>query len=492
MKFYQDKNFLINRALPIVLFIGAVYFPVFLHLGGDVLGMWDESLYALRAFYMAYHNEFLENFNQVDANWNHPNTKPPLITLIQAGFFRVFGYSVLSLRLPVAIIVFLMLLFLVYFSNRQFKKPGIGYFAALVLVTSPGFIHRHIARTGDHDAVLAFWMLLVFVYFYKLITEPENQHKYTWLVAIFLAGSVLTKSVAGLFPILAMLLFALYKRKLKTLLISRHTWGAIGLFLVLVGSFYVYREWKSPGFLQTVWQEDVGGRYAGENHGHNYPWYFYLQLLYNPDFIPWLFFIPFSIVILFTKVAKKFREFSLYLLFSIFSILSIISVSGTKCEWYHAGIFPLMAVIVAIGINWLYEVVLQYIKGENQIFRLVVTGCFIILIFGIPYIRIIDKIRFPEKAWIEEQYGEYMKNVDPKLEYSVAPGNRNMCLMFYTEVANKIKGKKIQLKSRSEDFHVGELVMCSKYTTWAEKKYSFRTANEFKDLKLIEITGMKK
>ena len=84
-------------------------------LSADALGMWDEGLYAVRAFHMAYHNEYLVNFDQIEGGWNHPNTKPPLFTIIQAGFFRAFGYTELSLRLPIAITVFLMMLFLVYF-----------------------------------------------------------------------------------------------------------------------------------------------------------------------------------------------------------------------------------------------------------------------------------------------------------------------------------------------------------------------------------------
>ncbi|MCB0806227.1 MAG: glycosyltransferase family 39 protein [Bacteroidales bacterium] len=492
MNFLQDKNILIKKGLPFSLFTIALYFPLFLHLGGDALGMWDESLFALRAFYLSHYNEYLINFNQIEPLWNHPNTKPPLFTFIQALFFKLFGYNELSLRLPVAITVLLMLFFLVYLARKQFGKPGIGYFAALILVTSPGFIHRHVARTGDHDAVLAFWMLLVFIYFYKLITETENQKKYIWIVALFLTAAVLTKSVAGLFPLPALLLFAIYKRKLKDLVFSWHTWGAIGMFLLLVGSFYFYQEWKSPGFLQSVWQEDMGGRYSGESHGHNHPWYFYLELLYKTDFIPWLFFIPFSIVILFTTAGKKYRDFSLYLLFCSVCILIIISASGTKCEWYHAGIFPLLALLVAIGINWLYEAFLQNTNKENKRIKLLVPAFFVVLIYTLPYIRIIDKINYPEKAWIEEQFGEYMNIVGHRFDYTVSPGRLNICLIFYTEVATKIEGRNVQLKYRSEDFNVGEVVMCSRYTSWAEKKYTFKIVDKFKDLNLIEITGLKK
>ncbi|MEZ5172018.1 MAG: hypothetical protein R2850_00515 [Bacteroidia bacterium] len=45
-------------------FPALIYFPVFYQLGADAIGMWDESLYALRAFQLSEHGEILKNFNQ--------------------------------------------------------------------------------------------------------------------------------------------------------------------------------------------------------------------------------------------------------------------------------------------------------------------------------------------------------------------------------------------------------------------------------------------
>jgi len=492
MNLFRDKDFVIKRIIPLLLFVVAIYFPIFLQLGTSVLGMWDESLYALRAFYIAFHNEYLVNLIQIEGGFDHPNTKPPLFTFIQAFFFHTFGYTELSLRLPIAISVMFMLFFIVYYFWKEFKSPTIGIFSSLVLVTSPGFMNLHIARTGDHDAVLAFWNLLVFLYFYKLVNVNKTDNKYVWLVALLLAGSVLTKSVAGLFPLPAMFVFAIYRKRLFKLLSSWHTWGAIALFLVLVGSFYLYREWKTPGFLQVVWYHDIAGRYIGINNFHNNPWHYYLDLLYNSDFIPWLFFIPLSIIVLFTKTGKKFREISFYLLFCSLTILLIISNSDTKCEWYHAGMFPLMAIVVGIGINWLHRTIHVFILDEKHWTKLLVTVSFVCLIFVYPYIKIIEQVNFSSKYWIEERYGEFMRKVDPDLKYSVvSERDVNTCVMFYTQVLTKIEDKEVDLKTYNSQYQVGEIVMCSNNTSWVQNRYDISILQDYKDLVLIKITNIK-
>ncbi|MEZ5148607.1 MAG: hypothetical protein R2759_16435 [Bacteroidales bacterium] len=73
----------------------------------------------------------------------------------------------------------MMLFFLVYFSWKQISKSNHCILVTICTGYVIRFITHHIARTGDHDvAVLAFWILLVFVYFYKTLTQTEKQNRY--------------------------------------------------------------------------------------------------------------------------------------------------------------------------------------------------------------------------------------------------------------------------------------------------------------------------
>ena len=491
MSIFRDKDFLIFKLAPFVLFIVVLYFPVFLHLGSDAIGMWDESLFALRAYFFAHTDQYLMNFNEIDTLFPHPNTKPPLFTWIQGYFFRWFGYTELSLRLPIAITVFIMLIFMVRFASREFNNPSIGYFAALVLITSQGFVDKHISRTGDHDAVLAFEFLLVLVYFYKLIAHPEKQNKYVWLVALFLAAAALTKSVAGLFPLPALFLFALYKKRVLPLLRSWHTWGAIVMFLILVLGYYFYREWQHPGFVQSVWNEEIGGRYMDEIDGHRHEWYWYLKRMFDWRFTPWLYFIPITSLFIFTKKGKSYRDMGIVMLLGTFTILTIISISETKCEWYDAGTFPMLAFFVAIGIDQVRQAILTYVPAYSKWKKSWLTLFLVVGLFALPYHTIIKKISHPTKGWSREQFGEFMRQISPDTKYTLATKTLNTCATFYQRVAKNVNGKDIEIKRYGNDYEPGELVMTYQDLTWAKKRYNFKVVHQYKKLKIIEIESLK-
>ena len=491
MNTFLNKEFLIYKVSPFVLFLAVVYFPIFMHLGTDAIGMWDESLFALRAFYFAFTDNYLMNFLDLDLRYDHPNTKPPLMTWVQGYFFRWFGYSELSLRLPIAITVLIMLFFLIRFAAKEFGHSMIGYLAALILVTSQGFMDKHVARTGDHDAVLAFEFLLVFVYFYRMVTQPDKQNKFVWWVALFLATAVLTKSVAGLFPLPALFIYALVKKRLLPILKSWHTYGAILMFLALVLGYYFYREWQYPGFLQTVWNEEIGGRYMEEIDGHNQVWYWYIQRIYEWRFTPWLYFVPVTILFFFTDKGKEYRDFGLFMLLGAVSILTTISISETKCEWYDAGIYPLLAIFVAIGIFQLLQA--RPLLGNNaKSWRNNLFALFLVMaLFAHPYDTIIKKVAHPSKGWSREQIGEFMREMDPSVEYTVATKTLNLPANWYHKVLTHLEGRKITMKRYSSDYEVGELVMSYQDLRWAQKRFHIKEIHRHKKLKLFRIESFK-
>lgn len=491
MKVIVDKEFLQKKLIPFLLFIIAIYFPIFHQLGSDALGMWDEALFALRAYHLAFTDQYLLNFREIEPLFVHPNTKPPLMTWVQAGFFRAFGYSELSLRLPIALSVLAMVFFMVRFAKTELNNSTVGYLAALVLVTSLGFMNKHSARTGDHDAVLAFEYLFIFAYFYKTIAYPEKQQKYVWIVALFLAAAVLTKSVAGLFPLPALLVYAFYKKRVLGLLKSWHTWGAIAMFLVLVLGYYFYREWQLPGFLQRVWEEEIGGRYTSGNPGHQHPFYHYYQLLFDWQFVPWLFFLPLSIVTFFTERGKPYRDFNLLLLLAVIVHTTILANSDSKADWYLAGAFPLLSMIVAVGLAHIYNGLQQYLS-VSSLWKKQLLGFFLIAsLFAYPYIKVIEQNAMPRKEWVKEQFGEYMRNMDPSLNYTVATDGLNICVTFYQRVATNIEGRNIPHKQITDSFVVGELVMCTENLLWTKERYRVKVIDSFKKLRMIEIIGYK-
>ena len=120
---FQKK--LIYKGLIFTLFCLYIYFPLFLHLGVGPARLWDESLFAMRAGLMAEEGKYLLNYSYwVEGGSGHKNTKPPLMTWVQAGFIKVFGHSELVLRLPIALLATGAIFLMVWFFKKEWGSIG--------------------------------------------------------------------------------------------------------------------------------------------------------------------------------------------------------------------------------------------------------------------------------------------------------------------------------------------------------------------------------
>ncbi|MFY0673776.1 MAG: glycosyltransferase family 39 protein [Bacteroidia bacterium] len=331
-----------------------IYFLVFHRLDVKAIYSWDESLFATRAFYLAHHGEYFTNWKQVDhCNLPHPNTKPPLVGLIQAAFFKAFGYSRLALRMPIAILGAFLSIFLIFWSRKAKLGLGIGVIACLVLLSSNGFNVNHVLRSGDHDAALALWLTLsIFSAFQFSVSSKKN----LWgiLLFVFTAMAVLTKSIVGfmMLPPIAIFLFVTNKP-----IGVFKSWGLyVGLLLLLIGvsSFYLTIEARETGFLELVWQNEIGGRYGKTIDNHKGPWYFYLSDFFINGFNPYLWFVPLGIVVGFKSKNAIKRKLTLLLSLTSIFYFVLISIAETKLHWYAAPIYPLFSMLAAIGVSFIW------------------------------------------------------------------------------------------------------------------------------------------
>lgn len=127
-------------------------FLFFFRIGDAFLANWDEAWYAAVSRTMA------ENGALFSPEWNGREffEKPPLYFWLSSISYRVFGDTAFSARifssLSGAITVLLTWLFGVYFWGRR-----AGFYAAVILLTSVGFVSR--VRTGNMDGLLALLLL---------------------------------------------------------------------------------------------------------------------------------------------------------------------------------------------------------------------------------------------------------------------------------------------------------------------------------------------
>lgn len=485
--------------LAITLFAIIIYIPLFLHLDNAPLYYWDESLFALRALYMAETGEYLSNFNLFESLFNHLNTKPPLMTWVQAQFFKILGYNELALRLPIALSVVFLIYHYILFSINKLNNIKIGIFSTLVLITTTGFITIHGSRTGEHDAALSVFMMLSTLYFYKFTTSKIEKEKRInlFFFLLYLIISVLIKNLMGLLFIPGYIAYLIYKKTFLNTLKYTPIYLAILMFFTCIIAVLGYLEYSYSGFINRMWNYELLGRYSKtiENHNHSFLYYFYQ--MWNTDFSPWILYLPITLFIIITKPTYKHRDFLIYLSLSTLSFLIIVSYSKTKLEWYDMPIYPCLAMIVGIILSILYEVLKKWIGQTHQILsQRIFPVYFMVGIFILPYQQIINQIYLPKTTEGKAQYAYMFKEISIKTPefktYNVCTDDHRYHATFYKEIYQKEKKADIQIIKFSELKEGDKVVVCvPEILEEVTKQYSYKVLIQKKNCVFIKILDIK-
>lgn len=359
----------------IVLFICA--FPLYYRMDFPVIEQWDESRNVANCLEMLRNGNFITRYFQGQPDMYE--LKPPFLVWLQVFSVRVFGFSEFAIRLPAAVFSFLTLLLLFKISKQLLKTYYPGAIAALILATALGYIGKHAARNGEHDAILAFFTLAMLYYWYHFLDTGRSKSFWLFCIAVFFTW--FTKSISGLVFLPALLAFGLVTR--PQLLFNKFRLMLMGAFFTLLPiiAYYVIRNFHAPGYLQAVWDGEWFGRYlkpyksaVSENHG-----FFYYVIGFDKRFYPyhWLF-LP-IIGSLFFDIPAHIKKWMWFLVVQSTWFLLVISL-GDKNYWYDLPLYPLFALFLATGI-WLG---LTLISKNLKVGALAVC----LLIFAIfPYTR---------------------------------------------------------------------------------------------------------
>jgi 4-amino-4-deoxy-L-arabinose transferase-like glycosyltransferase len=404
----------LHPALGLSMLLVIISIPIFLNIGYYPIRLWDESRVAINAYEMYKNgNWIVTTFNYEPDMWN---TKPPLLTWIQTIFLHVFGLHDMSIRIVSPLAAIATCVFIYWFTAKKFKQPWLGILICIVLVTSRGYIRLHGVRTGEYDALLVMFTTMYALYYFLYL--EENNKKYLYAFAITLTLAALTKGVAALLFIPALIVFTLIRGKILQVLKSRHLYISILIFIVFVFGYYLLREKYNPGFLQQVYMNELGGRYAESeqdpkyDHMRDYYWYF----LTNITFIRWLIPMYISVVLGFFTKDKLLRRLSIFSVLVGFSNFIIVSYGSTKNEWYDMGCYPFFAITTGIGIfivcRWLMK-----ITFPKKIFNYALAGIFVIAISWLPYKEVIEQdLHHPFQDWSQENdsISFYVKDIYEK------------------------------------------------------------------------------
>lgn len=429
----------------LLLLIG-FYFPLFAHLDSFSLRIYDEARRAVNAFEMWQSGNFLVTTYEFKPEmWG---TKPPLLIWCQSTMMRIFGPTVLAVRLPSALAGLATAILLFWFAFRKLGGWPAGLIASFALLTANAFLKSsHSARTGDFDGLLVLFCTSYLLAFFLYLENKQTRYLYFTGLGILLV--VLTKSIAGLLFAPGLLLYLLIKSELLPLLRNRHFYINAILCSLGIAAFYLGREYYNPGYLQAVWDNELAGRYIQTLDAHKHPFSYYFFRL--PERFPY--FLLFSLLGIgwgFVNLRKGqtfAQRLSLYATLLTVAFLLVISNSSTKLAWYDLPVFPFLSLLAAVG--WT-KIVWKKLSQTATVKKWVerapwLSTAITILLLVLPYAFTLHYCMRPDPAKYDgtEAYGHYIEKMEAERDYYVTSLFYRPDIRFY-QLAYQTRGYNIR------------------------------------------------
>jgi len=355
-------------------------FNIFYKLDGPSVRMWDESRSGINAMEMLETGDFIvTRFEGAPDLWY---TKPPLVAWMQAGTISALGRTELALRLPSALAALFTCLLLLWFSATRLGSWRPGFIAGMALVGMKGYIAHHVARTGDSDSVLIFFVTAYGLLFFNAL-EEEGRKRLKWLAlsALALGAAAMAKSSAALLMLPGVFIYTMTRPRLaffsKLLMFTALTSG-VGVLIV----YYLIREAAEPGLLNLLWNLEWGGRYMGGFPHHHEPWDFFIHALFRIDLFPHLWWGPLIVFILFSVRKDAVGRAGLFGILLSVIYLVIISIPATKLEWYDAQMCSFLALSIGCAMHVLSGWVERNVEEVN---RKAVAALIVVALLGPSY-----------------------------------------------------------------------------------------------------------
>ena len=314
--------------------------------------------------------------------------KPPLHYWLVAMSYAVFGIGTFATRFPLALAV-VGLVMMVYAFGRRWFGDRAGFYAGLVMCTSPGLFL--FTRIMIPEGILALEFTAAFYLFLRAWQGSLSPRKGYWGAAVMIALAVLTRSLIGIvFPIAIIFLFLWATGGLqewrKLPLIS----SAI-VFLIVALPWHVAASFSGKGFFGGfLWfyfiNEQVfralGWRYPQDFEA--VPLWLWLAE-HIVWFFPWIAFLSSAI-----REIPKWRKWRAGLddrgqalvLLAVWALFILLFFSWTKSrlEYYSFGAWPAIAILLGLGLTRAEEKMARWLPKVQG--ALAIVGAVIAAILG--------------------------------------------------------------------------------------------------------------
>ena len=264
------------------------------------------------------------------------HNKPPLLHILIAWMYSLFGIHEWTSRLPGAILTAISVPLLYCIGREIFHQRSCAVYSAMVYVTMlPVVRHGRLAMLDG--ASVCFFMVMMLC-----VLRSRRNLRYCLGVGIGLGLICLTKGMLGV--LLGAVAFAFLFWDTPRLLSNRYMWTAIVIGILPVGLWYG-AQWQHYGnnFTNVGMVDQSLSRIWKPVEGHSQPpWYYLLEIIKYTH--PWLLFLPASLRL--TWENRNLGWAKLVIIWSCVYLLSITFMS-TKLPWYVFPIYPSLA--LALG-----------------------------------------------------------------------------------------------------------------------------------------------
>lgn len=336
--------------------------PYFLRLGANSL--WDSN----EAFYAETPREMIATGDYVNPTFNYRVrlNKPPLSYWIVVPFYKLFGVSETSERLPIVLAAMVMIATAFGLGRLLFSLDA-GLLAAIGLATSPRFLM--FSRRIMIDVYLAMFMALALFLFALAERRPDRRRLYLVLMYACTGFAVITKGpVAVLLIVLVLGIYFLVSRRLSEIRRMMLPTGLIVIALIVLPWYLAIYFQNGWGYIETFLIKDNLSRYMEPVWGPRRGIFFYGPVVVG-DFFPWsLFLLP-----LFWKALRRVwpfkrtttpegsldhQEWDNYALLLIWMVVIVVffSLSKSKEDLYVLPIFPAAAALVGNSLSRLFSI----------------------------------------------------------------------------------------------------------------------------------------
>jgi 4-amino-4-deoxy-L-arabinose transferase-like glycosyltransferase len=341
------KNSLTRAQWVLIITLSLTVAPYFVRLGASSL--WDAN----EAFYAETPREMIEANDYVNPTFNYrPRlNKPPLSYWVVVPFYKLFGVSESTERLPIVLGALTMIATAFALGRILFSLEA-GLLAAIGLAVAPRFLM--FSRRILIDVYVSMFMALALLMYVCAEKDPKRRRRYLILMYVFIGLGVLTKGpVAAVLPAAVLFVYFLVFRRLKSIGELMLPVGCLIVAVIVLPwyvAIYLQHGW---GHIESFILKDNLSRYTQPIWGPRRGFFFYIPALIG-DFFPWsLFLIPLACSGLkhtWSFGRNKFRlsedlRGSALLALWVLLIVFFFSLSKSKEDLYILPIYPAAAAL---------------------------------------------------------------------------------------------------------------------------------------------------